>query len=214
MFIFLNMLSIDVKKVIDMQIIGLTGSIGMGKSTASYMLKQFGLPVFDADAAVHDLFLNNKNAIQKIVKTFPEYKNCDGSINVKKLAKDSFFDGKAVKKLENILHPFVFYNMLDFIDYHKSNRSIRIVIDVPLLFETGWDAFCDYVILVHCGEEMQKNRVMLREGMTIEKFSAIKQRQMSESKKLKKADYIVSTTVSLRRTRLRLAEVLEDICVR
>ncbi|MCP4394795.1 MAG: dephospho-CoA kinase [Alphaproteobacteria bacterium] len=186
----------------------------MGKSTASDMFRQFGMPVFDADASVHRMIATDKAVISEIAAAFSDYQNSDGSIDIKGLAKDSFFDDATIAKLENILHPFVLTDMVHFLNYQESKRSIRVVLDVPLLFEVGWDAYCDCVILVHSPANIQKNRVLLRENMTIEKFSAIKNRQMPEIEKLQKANYIVSTSMGFRNTRLRLTEILRDICVK
>lgn len=174
-----------------MEIIGLTGSIGMGKSFVASVFTSCGVPVFDADKAVHGLF-SDENTIDALAKAFPEaVKN--GEINRDIIAKEAFVNRAKLRMLEEILHPRVFEAQRRFIqkEYHKGRKYI--VLEVPLLFEKHVHQLCDYVLVVTASPFLQKKRVLNRQLMTNEKFRAIEAAQMGDKKKRYKADFIIYT---------------------
>ena len=178
-----------------MIIIGVTGSIGMGKSTITNMLNKLRIPVFDSDKEVKNILDNNNNVINKIYKLWPnviQFSKTDKHVNKNALSKKMFNEKKNRKILENILHPLV-QKKRDFFIQTK-NKSFIIALDVPLLYETGADKICDEIFLVYTNENIQKDRVLAREGMTEKKFYQIKQAQWSTEIKMKKKPYLVTTS--------------------
>ena len=175
-----------------MIIIGITGSIGMGKSTIALMLKFFGIPVHDSDRTVKTL-LEEDFIIELIKKKWPSciiYKEKE-KINKEELSKIIFDNNKERKKLENLIHPYVTKNRNNFI---KNNKNKRIIgIDVPLLYETRTDKICNYIFLASASEKTQKKRVLRRANMNIEKFNKINNNQLSSLEKKKKYPIIIQT---------------------
>lgn len=192
-----------------MVILGLTGSICMGKSTAANMFKQLDIPVFDADEVVHNL-LSMKKIIQIVGEAFPK-SFIDGVIDRKILGKQVFDNKQALEKLENILHPIVFEEKNKFIKLHEKNKADIVVLDIPLLFETEWDKFCDFVIVVDAPDLVQKTRALSRSGMTAEKFEKIKKQQMPNDIKRSKADFVVSTDLKEHETLQQLVKIIKEI---
>ena len=182
-------------------VLGLTGSVGMGKSTAVRILRAMKVPVFDADACVHELLGSRGAAVEEVEKTFPGTKNkMDGGINRKALGKIVFADPKALKKLEDILHPLVRQAEKDFIDGHRTTKTCLIVLDIPLLFETGAQDLCHGTIVVSASPEIQRARVLARPGMTEEKFHAMIAAQMPDTEKRARADWVIPTGSGRTRT--------------
>lgn len=175
-----------------MFIVGLTGSIGMGKTTAANAFRELGIPVHDADRVVHDLLLKNKAVFARIQKIFPETV-LNGTINRNRLGNIVFNDAKALKQLENIIHPAVRNAEHSFLAKAGRRRDKLVVLDIPLLFETGHDKDCDAVCVVTCPVFLQKQRVMSRPGMTEEKFLSILKKQMPDVEKCKRADMLIQT---------------------
>jgi len=172
------------------KILGLTGSIGMGKTTTSLLFKFQGIPVFDSDKTVHKLISSDLKTINEINKIFP-LSVTDGKIDRKKLGNEVFNNEDKLKKLENILHPLVRNKRDKFIKKSIRNRFPIVLLDIPLLFETNTNKICDYTIVVTAPFFIQKSRVLKREGMTNDKFYKILDKQLADSIKRKKADFII-----------------------
>ena len=178
-----------------MIIIGITGSIGMGKTTVSNMFKILRIPVFDSDQKVKEILEKNHDIIQKISKIWPDSvlsNQKQKKINKEALSNNIFKSKKERKKLENIIHPLVNEEKILFLN--KSKESPIIGLDTPLLFETGMDKKCDYVFLVNTSKKNQKNRVLMRPNMTEKKFELINNSQWSFKKKIKKKPFIINTS--------------------
>jgi dephospho-CoA kinase len=191
-------------------VIGLTGSIGMGKSTASSMLKQMGLPIFDADATVHSLMAKGGAAVQAVEDAFPGVV-VGGAVNRPELGKRVFGDSMALRRLERILHPRVGHAERAFLAAVARRRLRYAVRDVPLLFETGGNKRCDVTVVVSAPAHVQRARVLARPGMTEERLGQILAKQMPDAKKRQRADYVVPSGLGRRVTRDALAAVMRDI---
>ena len=190
-----------------MLVIGLTGSIGMGKSTAVAMLRRMGIPVHDADAAVHDLIGTGGGAVEEIAKAFRGVVK-KGVVDRKRLGDKVFKDPVARAKLEAILHPRVRRAALDFIKRQVRMRRDLVVLDIPLLFETGGEHLCDAVIVVSAPPPIQKQRVLSRPGMTRKKLAGILSAQVSDREKRQRADFVVETGLSKGQTLRQLTAVV------
>jgi dephospho-CoA kinase len=176
----------------DTIILGLTGSIGMGKSTAAQMLREENIPVFDSDAVVHKLMDVGGDAVEPVLALFPDV--CDEhmrKINRAALGKIVFNDKGKLAQLEGILHPLVRLAQAEFYKEHSANDARIICYDIPLLYETKAQARMDYTMLVTAPYKIQRERVMARAGMTEEKFAAILESQISDDIKRKLADFII-----------------------
>lgn len=175
-----------------MVILGLTGSIGMGKSTAAGMFRYLGVPVHDADATNHRLMAPDGIAFDPIADAFPDVIR-DGRIDRQLLGKKVFGDPALLKQLEGILHPLIRTAEIRFL--HNQQRLGRklVVLDIPLLYETAGEKRCDMVAVVTAPGFIQRQRVLARQGMTDEKFSAILGKQMPDIEKRKRADFIIPT---------------------
>lgn len=190
-----------------MLVIGLTGSIGMGKSSAVVMLRRMGIPVHDADAAVHALIGTGGGAVEEIAKAFRGVVD-KGVVDRKRLGDKVFKDPVARAKLEAILHPRVRRAARDFIKRHIRRRRDLVVLDIPLLFETGGERLCDAVIVVSAPPAIQRQRVLSRPGMTAEKFAGILSAQVSDREKRQRADFVVETGLSKGQTLRQLTAVV------
>ena len=177
-----------------MFILGLTGSIGMGKSTAAAQLRRLGLPVHDADAAVHALMGPGGAAVAAVGAAFPGVVK-NGAVDRQVLGAKVLGDDAALKRLEAILHPLVRRSEKRFLAACARRRVPLVVLDIPLLFETGGDARCDAVLVVHCRPALQRRRVLARPGMTEKKFEAILARQVPAREKVWLADFAVNTGI-------------------
>ena len=178
-----------------MIIIGITGSIGMGKSTIANMLKQFKIPVFDSDKEVRDILENNNSVKKQIYDLWPDViltKTKEKEIDKNLLSRKIFGNIKYRKTLESIIHPKVREKRNIFIK--SVERSPIVALDVPLLYETGTDKVCDDIFLVYTNEETQKKRVLARSSMTKEKLDLIKKAQWNDQKKRDKNPYLVTTS--------------------
>jgi dephospho-CoA kinase len=172
-------------------VLGLTGSIGMGKSATAGFFREAGVPVHDADAAVHDLYAGA--AAARIEAEFPGATR-DGVVDREALGKVVLADAKALKRLEAIVHPLVRQAETDFVRCCVSAGASLIVLDVPLLFETGGERRCDAVLVVSAPASVQKQRVLARPGMTVERFEAILAKQMPDSQKRARAHWVLDTS--------------------
>ena len=173
-----------------MIVLGLTGSIGMGKSTTARMFADLGVPVNDADAVVHALY--EGEAVAPIEAAFPGSTKA-GVVDRKELSRQLNEDSALFKTLEAIVHPLVRAREQEFLARHRDAGAPFVVLDIPLLFETGGEARVDAVVVVTCDPDIQKERVMKRPGMTEEKFALLLSRQVPDVQKRAKADYIIDT---------------------
>lgn len=196
-----------------MRIFGLTGSIGMGKSVATRLLRRVRVPVHDADAAVHRLLGPGGEAVAEIARAFPgTVKN--GAIDRAKLGARVFAskDATALRRLEAILHPLVRQETRRWLAAQARRRARAVVLDVPLLFERGRAADCDAAVVVSAPRFLQRQRVLRRPGMTDERFKDIVSRQMPDAEKRRLADAVVTSGLGLRPTLLGLRAALRQPC--
>jgi dephospho-CoA kinase len=186
-------------------VLGLTGSIGMGKSTAASTLRQLGVTLFDADRVVHGLLEQGGAAVEKVSAAFPGVRSESGGIDRKLLGQRVFGDPGALERLEGILHPMVAAAEKRFLNRCRARREPFAVLDIPLLFETGGDRRCDYVLVVSAPTFVQHQRVLRRPGMTEIRLAAILEKQMPDREKRRRADFVVPTgagrNLALRRLR-------------
>lgn len=193
-----------------MIVLGLTGSIGMGKSTASRMLAAMGAPVCDSDALVHGLLAKGGLAVAAIDAAFPG-SVVDGAIDRRLLGAAVFRDSSALARLEAILHPMVRAAQRDFLA-HAARRGVKVaVLDIPLLFETGGERKVDVTVVVSAPFAVQRARVLARPGMTVEKFAGILARQTPDVEKRRRADYVVPTGAGRLVTRRALRCIVRDV---
>lgn len=191
-----------------MRIIGLTGSIGMGKSTTMQLFAEQGVPVYDADAAVHAIYAGE--AVPVVEAAFPGT-TADGKVDRQKLSARVLGNPEALKKLEQIVHPMLGAHRQQFLaDAEKSGAPVA-VLDVPLLFETGGEKRVDAVVVVSAPAEIQRARVLARENMTPEKLDAILARQTPDAEKRKRADFVVDTSSGLEPVRARIRDILAEV---
>lgn len=190
------------------RVIGLTGSIGMGKSTAARILRRLGLPVHDADAAVHRLMARGGDAVPAIAEAFPDVV-VDGAVDRRKLGARVFDDKAALRRLEAILHPRVRQAARDFVKRQRRRGAPLVVLDIPLLFETGGESLCDAVIVVSAPRFVQDARVLRRAGMTRERLDRIRAQQLPDAVKRRRADYVVETGLGKRETLRELRRIVK-----
>jgi len=189
-------------------VVGLTGSIGMGKSAVSAMFRKAGVPVWDADAAVHELYAKGGLAVDPVSARFPEAV-VDGAVDRDRLSRLVLGNDKAIKDLEQIVHPLVGAHRQDFFATAAADGHRLVVVDVPLLFETGGEARMDRVVVVSASPEQQRERVLARPGMTAGKFEAILARQTPDEVKRERADHVVDTSVTLEETEKAVLDLVE-----
>ncbi len=183
----------------------LTGSLGMGKSTAAKFLAAAGVPVHDSDAVVHALY--ESEAVPLIEAAFPG-STTGGKIDRTKLAPMVLNDNAALARLEAIVHPLVLASREEFLAEARGRGAPVVVLDVPLLFETGADSRCDAVVVVSAPAEIQRGRAFERPGMTEDKFAAILRQQMPDAEKRRRADFILDSSQSFDHTRAQIADIL------
>ncbi|WP_394664602.1 dephospho-CoA kinase [uncultured Sphingomonas sp.] len=188
-----------------MIVLGLTGSIGMGKSTVAQMFRDEGVPVFDADACVHRLQGPGGALVAAIESAFPGTTGPDG-VNRAALGRAVLGDDSAMRRLEAIVHPAVQAERTAFLTAHAD--ASLVVVDVPLLLETGGDKAVDKVLVVSAETAVQEARVLARPGMTKEKFAAILARQLPDVEKRVRADHIIATDIPLAETREKVRALI------
>ncbi|MDE2166137.1 MAG: dephospho-CoA kinase [Alphaproteobacteria bacterium] len=193
-----------------MKILGLTGGIGMGKSTAAAIFRELGVPVYDADRAVHALLAPGGAAVKAVVRAFPTAKSGKG-ISRPKLGKLVFGKPKQLKRLEAILHPLVRREEKIFLRRMRGRRVRRVVLDIPLLYETGGARRCDAVVVVWAPAAVQRARVLRRPGMDEKRFRAIRAQQLPDRVKRARADFAVPSGLGRAATRRALARVVATI---
>src|SRR5664279_118144 len=191
-----------------MFILGLTGSLAMGKSATAKMFAEEGVPVHDADAVVHRLY--DGEATPAIEAAFPGTTQ-DGKVDREKLGKRVLGDAAAIKRLEQIVHPLVGAASTRFLAEAERRGAPVAVLDVPLLFETGGDARCDAVVVVSAPSDMQRQRAFVRAGMTEQKLAAIMGKQISDEEKRRRADFIVDTSQGFEHAHAQVRDILARI---
>jgi dephospho-CoA kinase len=190
-----------------MVIVGLTGSIGMGKSTAARMLRQMGVPVYDADAAVHALQAKGGAALPGIEAAFPGVVK-DGVLDRQALGARVFGNKQALRTLEAIVHPLVGQRQRAFLKREALRRAPLVVLDIPLLFEGLGDRRVDATLVVSAPAFLQRRRVMARPGMTADKLDGILRQQVPDALKRRKATVVIPTGLGLAPTRMALAQAI------
>jgi dephospho-CoA kinase len=191
-----------------MIVLGLTGSVGMGKSATAKMFAAEGVPVFDSDAAVHRLY--EGEAAPLIEKAFPGTVSA-GRVDRERLSRAVVGNNEAFAKLEAIIHPLVRKARKDFLIAAKAKGAQVALLDIPLLFETGGERKVDKIVVVSAPQPVQKERVLARPGMTEEKFSAIVAKQMPDSEKRKKANFVIDTSRGFEAARAEVRAILRAL---
>jgi dephospho-CoA kinase len=191
-----------------MLILGLTGSIGMGKSTTAKLFAEAGVPVYDADAAVHKIY--EGEAAPAIEAAFPGT-TAGGKVDRVKLSAQVLHNPAAIKQLEQIVHPMLGASRQKFLDDAERSGAPVAVVDVPLLFETGGENRVDAVVVVTTSPEAQRERILARDNMTGEKLDAILARQLPDAEKRKRADFVVDTSHGLDPVRARIRDILAEV---
>ena len=187
--------------------IGLTGSIGMGKSQTAKLFAEQGVPVHDADAVIHRLYAKGGAGVEKIAAAFPGAVK-DGAVDRKTLSALVTGDAAKIASLESLVHPLVIEDRDRFL---QSAAGDIVLLDIPLLFETGAQAALDAVVVASAPAEVQRARVLARPGMTEEKFQALHARQLSDAQKRQQAHYVVMTGQGLDHAREQVKMILDDI---
>jgi dephospho-CoA kinase len=190
-----------------MIVLGLTGSIGMGKSTTAMLFAEAGVPVYDADAAVHRLY--EGEAVGAIEAAFPGT-TANGKVDRTRLSASVVHDPAAMKRLEETVHPMLSASRLKFFQDAERSGAPVAVVDIPLLFETGGEKRVDAVIVVTTSPEVQRMRILARPNMTAEKLDAILARQMPDAEKRKRAHFVVDTSHGLDPVRARIRDILAE----
>ncbi len=190
--------------------VGLTGSIGMGKSTTAHMFADEGIPVYDADREVHLIYEKGGEAVPFVAELFPSAV-VDGRVDRTRLSKLVLNDKEKLKKLEAAVHPLVGKRQLEFLRENAKAGADMVVLDIPLLFETGGTERVDVIVVVSAPPEVQRERVLERDGMSEEKFQSILQKQVPDAEKRAGADYIVDTGRGLEPAREQVREIIRKI---
>lgn len=193
-----------------MIIVGLTGSIGMGKSTVAAMFAEEGAPGFDSDAAVHALYAAGGAAVAPVEAAFPGVVK-DGAIDRVALSVRVVGDAEAIRRLEEIVHPLVRQAQMQFLQDQRDAGTAVVILDIPLLFEGSGAKFVDRTVVVSAPAAVQRARVLARPGMSVEKFEAILARQMPDAEKRARADFVIDTSGSFDDTRTQVRAVLDAL---
>lgn len=191
--------------------VGLTGSIGMGKSTTADMFRAEGIAVLDSDQLVHELY-KGPGAVE-IERVFPGVV-VDGAVDRQRLAARVLDDPSALKRLENIVHPMVWAARDALVEERRRKGDRIVVFDIPLLFETGAEKDFDAIVVVTAAEDVQKTRVLARKGMTAEKFASILSKQTPDSEKRARADFVVHTDKGMDAAREEVRNILKALKAR
>jgi dephospho-CoA kinase len=191
-----------------MRILGLTGSIGMGKSTTAKLFTEAGVPIYDADAAVHKIY--EGEAAPAIEAAFPGT-TVDGRVDRAKLSAKVAHDQAAIKQLEQIVHPMLGASRKKFLDDAEASGAPVVVMDIPLLFETGGEKRVDAVVVVSTDPATQRERILARGTMTSEALDGILARQLPDAEKRKRADFVVDTSHGLDPVRTAIRDILAEV---
>jgi dephospho-CoA kinase len=191
-----------------MIVIGLTGSIGTGKSTTATMFAEEGIPVNDADAVVHDIYRNE--GVTALQGAFPEaVKN--GVVDRQELSRQLAAAPEKLPLLESLVHPLVRQRELAFLDRQRRAGAEMVLLDIPLLYETGGEGRMDTVVVVTCDPQIQRQRVLARPGMTDQKLDMILSRQMPDAEKRRRADFLIDTGKGLEAARQRVKQIIASL---
>ncbi|OXE36335.1 MAG: dephospho-CoA kinase [Phenylobacterium zucineum] len=196
-----------------MIIVGLTGSIGMGKSTTAAMFRQAGIPVYDADAAVAELYLKGGAAVAPLEAAFPGVTR-DGAVDREALRQRVLGQDEAMARLNAVVHPLLGKDRAAFFAKAEADKADLVVLDIPLLFETGGERAMDVVVVVSAPADLQRQRVLARDGMTPERLEAVLSRQMPDPEKRARADYVIDTSRGLDPARDQVNAVITEVRVR
>jgi dephospho-CoA kinase len=188
--------------------IGLTGSIGMGKSTMAKLFAEAGLPVNDADAVVHDLYAGE--AAPLVDAVFPGTMK-GGAVDRQELARQLALAPDGFRQLESIVHPLVQQREIEFIERESAKGTTMVILDIPLLFESGAEKRVDAIVVASCDPRIQRQRVLARPNMTEAKFNMILSRQTTDAQKRARADYVIDTGHSIDAARQRVAAIVSDL---
>lgn len=191
-----------------MIVLGLTGSIGMGKSTTAKMFAEAGVPVHDSDEAVHRLYAGA--AAPLVEAAFPGT-TTDGTVDRARLSSAVLGNPSAIKRLEQIVHPLVRADADAFVEDNRGRGSPLVVLDIPLLFETGGRSRVDKVVVVTAPADIQRERVLARPGMTAEKFAAILANQVPDAEKRRQADFIIDTGNGMAAARREVHRIIDAV---
>jgi dephospho-CoA kinase len=192
-------------------VLGLTGSIAMGKSAAAATLRRLGVPLFDADAVVHRLLGPGGAAVRPVEAAFAGVRDAAGGIDRQRLGQRVFGDMPALRRLEAILHPMVRAEEKRFVRAARARREPLVVLDIPLLFESGGVERCDFVLVVSAPPRLQRERVMRRPGMSESRFAGILRAQMPDAEKRRRADFVAATALGRGVTYQRLKGVVRTL---
>ncbi len=190
-----------------MIIIGLTGSIAMGKSETARMFREEGVPVFEADDAVHRLYAKGGAGVAAVAEIFPEVVK-DGIVDRQALGRRVLGDAEALKRLESIVHPLVREEHERMLATCRAEGADLVVLDIPLLLEGGGEAGCDSVVVVSAPQEVQRERALTRPGMTEEAFAAILAQQMPDDEKRRRADFVIYTDKGLEAAHEQVRDII------
>ncbi|MAP93336.1 MAG: dephospho-CoA kinase [Ponticaulis sp.] len=190
--------------------LGLTGSIGMGKSATAALFREFGIPVYDADAAVHQIYQKGGIAVTPIGKAFPHVIS-DGAVDRNELRKTVLDNSEALKKLEDIVHPLVAETQIQAREDAERSGAEIMVLDIPLLFETGGDKRVDYTVVVTAPFDIQRERVLSRPGMTEEAFKSILAKQTPDAEKRARADFVINSRIDIDYAREQVRALIEAL---
>ncbi|HWA60048.1 MAG TPA: dephospho-CoA kinase [Caulobacteraceae bacterium] len=190
-----------------MKMIGLTGSIGMGKSTTAAMFAAEGVPVYDADAEVHRIYAKGGAAVAPLEEAFPGVTR-DGAVDRAELSRRVVGDSAAMDRLNRIVHPLLGAGRAAFFKAAEEARADLVILDIPLLFETGGERNMDAVVVVSAPADVQRARVLAREGMDEAKLDGILARQMADAEKRAKATFVVDTGQGLEHARAQVRDIL------
>jgi dephospho-CoA kinase len=193
-----------------MLLIGLTGSIGMGKSETAKMFARHGVPVCDSDATVHALYDKGGAAVEPVGAAFPGVV-VDGRVDRERLSREVVGKPEAMRKLEAIVHPLVAATQRQFLERADASGAAMVVLDIPLLFETGGRARVDVVVVVSAPEDVQRQRVLARPGMTAAKLDAILAKQLADAEKRAQADFVVDTSKGLAHAEAQVVAIIEAL---
>lgn len=193
-----------------MIVAGLTGSIAMGKSETARMFAARGIPVFDSDATVHDLYARGGEAVAPLAALVPSA-IVDGAVDRRLLAASIQEDPALLRKIEAVVHPLVKARQAKFLSRCRSEGAALVVLDIPLLFETGRDKDVDRILVVTTSAAVQKERALKRPGMTEEKLTFILSKQMPDAEKRARADYVIDTSVDLETTARDVERIIDEL---
>tara|TARA_B110001454_G_scaffold59725_1_gene58425 strand:- start:4883 stop:5506 length:624 start_codon:yes stop_codon:yes gene_type:complete len=193
-----------------MLLVGITGSIGMGKSTTASMFKPHNFAVYNADDTVHYIYENDESIINKIEESFPGAKE-NGKVNRMVLREELKKNPSRFRELESIIHPVTRQYQITYIKKMIENGHSGCILDIPLLFETGGDKYVDVTVVVTASKETQQRRVVKERSVPIDIFEKIISQQMPDEEKCKRADYVVSTNLSIDQTQKDVDQIISKI---